>query len=238
MNKQKLIMESWRRFLKESKQLSRDDLKLFYVDKSDGDGKAFNIILYIESADANDGFPLTVIGGIDCLETEEPCIPKTMMVGSVYRNSLFSGQRLGDLLYDCGFYAAQSLGFGLTSDKNEGTKTGAQKHWSRFGASSEYVKKTTPAGNNEFDYDNSTSDPDDDCNMPDDSASNATDNSFLKKNPDEIEPLFIEMEQRHLDYVDNLKFGQGMDDSRVNQFLEELKLKSAYLFADEYDGAS
>ena len=40
-------MEGWRKFIKESQQLSRDDLKLYYVDKSDGDGKAFNIILYI-----------------------------------------------------------------------------------------------------------------------------------------------------------------------------------------------
>jgi len=129
MSKQRLIMENWRRFLKESQQLNRDDMRLLYVDKSDGNGKAFNIVLYIQTQQN-----VKVIGGIDCVETESPCIPKTMMVATVYRDSQFAGQRLGDLLYDCGFYVAQSLGFGLTSDKEGGTKTGAKKHWKRFEA--------------------------------------------------------------------------------------------------------
>ena len=237
MNKQRLIMENWRRFLKESQQLNRDDMRLLYVDKSDGDGKAFNIVLYVEDINSGGDNPFKIIGGIDCMETEEPCIPKTMMVGSVYRNSEFAGQRLGDLLYDCGFYVAQSLGFGLTSDKETGTKPGASKHWKRFETNPEYAKKATAAGNNEFDYDGSTQDPDDDCNMPDDAPSNATDHSFLKKNPDDIEPVFIKMEQNHLDYLDDLKFNQGYTDDQITELIEAIKLESAYLFADEYDNA-
>lgn len=232
MSKHKLIMEGWRRFLKESQQLNRDDMRLLYVDKSDSGGKAFNIVLYIQTQQN-----VKVIGGIDCVETESPCIPKTMMVATVYRDSQFAGQRLGDLLYDCGFYVAQSLGFGLTSDKEEGTKTGAKKHWKRFEANPEYEKKATPAGNNEFDYDGSTPDPDDDCDIPDEASSNATDHSFLKKNPDDIEPVFIKMEQNHLNYLDDLKFNQGYTSEQIVQHIEDIKLEAAYLFADEYDNA-
>lgn len=232
MSNHKLIMESWRKFLVESQQLNRDDLKLYYVDKSDGDGKAFNIILYIESMGDE-----VLVGGIDCMETQEPCIPKTMMVGTVYRFSRFKGQGLGDLLYDCGFYVAQSLGFGLTSDKESGTKSGAKKHWKRFDSNSEYIKKVTAAGNDEFDYDDSTPDPDDDCSETDDPDWNATDHSFVKKNPDDIEPLFIKMEQNHLNYLDELKFNQGFSDEKIEKFLKGLRLTSAFLFADEYDMA-
>jgi len=73
--------------------------------------------------------------------------------------------------------------------------------------------------------------------MPDEASSNATDHSFLKKNPDDIEPVFIKMEQNHLNYLDDLKFNQGYTSEQIAQHIEAIKLEAAYLFADEYDNA-
>lgn len=230
----KIIIENWRRFLRESQQINKDDMKLLFVDKSDVDGQAFSIIIYhVNPEISNFDQSLVILGGISCLETGEPCIPKTMMVGTIYRNSSFASIGLGNLLYDFGFYVAQYKGFGLTSDKVTGTKPAAAKHWKRFDSSSEYTKKKTTAGNDKFDYYDQTPDPDDDCEM-DDPTENASDHSFLKKNPNDIEPIFTQMEQNHLDFLDELKFNQGYTDAQISKILKNITRRSYALFMEEY----
>ena len=80
---------------------------------------------------------------------------------------------------DQAFWLASKEGAGLTSDHAYGTRKGAAGAWERIENSSIYRKRKTAAGNDTFDYDDSTPDPDDDCGkgMKDPLA---TDHSFEK----------------------------------------------------------
>ena len=241
MSKQKLIMESWRKFLKEAeevKQIDTRDLMLFFEDTTDDTGAGFSIIIYrIGDKDRALTYyadETTLIGGIDVLQTDEPCIPKTMQIGSSYRNPNFRGQRIGDLLYDIAFYVANSMGYGLTSDRMSGTTSAASRLWNKFASDQDYEAKTTNMGNNEIDYDNSTpDDPLDDCEKDEDEGRNATDQSFIKKNADEIEPLFNDMQGRHIDWMTSLEAARSDNPRRFERFI---KSEAYDLFQDIYFG--
>jgi len=227
MNKQKLIMEGWRRFLRESKQLAPEEMMLYFTNKTDNAGAAFNIVLYTHKGAPT--YAPVVIGGIDLVETDEPCIPNTMYVGSIYRSSEYKGRGMGKLLYDIGFYIAGSMGFGLTSDKSEGTKEAASKNWDRMKNDPEYIKRATQAGNDTFDYDNSTPDPDDDCEQPDEFSANASDHSFLKKDVGAVAGLVDKMEANHRDHIDLVNAeGLGSD------YLEKISSEAFRVFIDAY----
>ena len=241
MNKQKLIMESWRKFLKEAeevKQIDTSDLMLFFEDTTDDTGSGFSVIIYSvgdkDLASGNYTQTTTLIGGIDVLQTDEPCIPKTMQIGSSYRNPDFRKQKVGDLLYDIAFYVANSMGYGLTSDRQSGSTSSASRLWNKFATDSGYEAKATNMGNNEFDYDNSTpEDPLDDCERDEDQSRNATDQSFIKKNADEIEPLFNDMQGRHIDWMTSLESAGSNKPRRFERFI---KSEAYDLFQDIYSG--
>lgn len=227
MNKQRLIMESWRRFLKESKQVAPENMMLHFSDKTDNAGAAYNIVLYTHEGEPN--YKPIAIGGIDLVQTREPCIPNTMYVGSIYRAPEYKGKGIGKLLYDIGFYIADTMGFGLTSDKEEGTMDAAVKNWKRMENDPEYEKRKTKAGNDTFDYEGKTPDPDDDCDEPYEATKNATDHSLRKKNTGQVASLVDRMEQNHRDHMDFI-------DSKMSssKYIDLIKSSSMNLFMDVY----
>lgn len=148
----KLIVESWRKFLKESKssvtEINGLPIHLYYRNTWRDN---FNIILYVVTDDnksniskgieLHDNFE--ILGSIQIINTDDPCIPKTLQVGTVSRSSKYSGKGLGPLLYDLAFSVAHSQGYALTSDRETGSKKAARKRWSNIEASPNYENKNS-----------------------------------------------------------------------------------------------
>ena len=236
MSSHRLLVEAWRRFLKESREsvteIQGKPIHMFFYSRNSPE---FKIILYILDEKPGNRKLARVIGGVECIETEDPCIPKTLQVGTSYRDSAFAGMGLGPLLYDLAFFIAQSMGHGLTSDRYTGSKRGAKDRWSKIEADPNYEKQRTKAGNEKFDYYNDTPDDlDDDCSLDIfDPNSNATDHSFIKKDTGNTHDVLMKLEANHMDYLDSIG-----DPSAVQRFLKNLKSQSNDLFSDEYDMAS
>jgi hypothetical protein len=237
MKSQKLIMEGWRRFLNESRApVTTIDGKPIHMYYHSSGAPGFWIILYIVD-EFRPGVPRTiVVGGVDVSEIKEPCIPKTLQVEMIYRNSDYSGAGLGPLLYDLAFFIAQSMGYGLTSDREVGSKKAARERWSKIEKDSDFQKQKTTAGNDTFDYDESTPDPDDDCIKDDEMDTNATDHSFIKKDVDHIHDVLMELEGNHMDRLDNLgRFMAKEGDAARKAYLGYLRKMATTLFQEEYD---
>ena len=63
---------------------------------------------------------------------------------------------------DIAFYMVSEEGAGLTSDHHHGTRPKAGGAWKKIEKSPDYEKKTTNKGNDTFDYEDATPDPNDD----------------------------------------------------------------------------
>lgn len=234
MSKHKLIMEGWRKFINESRasvtEIDGQQICLYYHSKHP---PGFSIVLYIVGPQQDSYAEHKVIAGIDCVPTDDPCIPKTLQVATSYRHSDYTSKGLGPLVYDLAFFIAQSIGYGLTSDRDVGSKPEARNRWSKIEASPSYEKQRTKAGNEEFDYYNDTpDDPDDDCTKDLFSGSNATDHSFVKKDTGNTHDVLMKLEANHMDYLDSIPKPRAK-----KQFLMDLRMDSANLFVDEYDSA-
>lgn len=244
MNNHKLIMEGWRKFLKESKsavtEINGLPIHLYYRNTWRDN---FMIILYTVTEENKENISkgikihdnFEILGSIQIVNTEDPCIPKTLQVGTIFRNSKYSGQGLGPLLYDLAFFVAQSMGYGLTSDRETGTKKSARKRWANIEADPNYEKQRTAAGNDTFDYNKSTPDPDDDCTYDDITDRNATDHSFIKKDADKIHSTLMELEANHMDLMDMIQ--QNLGENEKSNFLSYLGMAETNMFTDEYDMA-
>lgn len=204
----KEILREWKRFLKESSQLvpytdERLEEKISLYMYQDGD-ENYGLILYRKEKYVDDFY---VIGyaSIDLLSDDGDerfsCIPQTYQVAAIYVEPELQGQGFGRILYSLAF-AVIPDGAGLTSDKYSGTLAGAQKGWKKMEKSSEYDKRKTPMGNDEFDYDTKKTPNDkmDDCktdmNLGD---SNATDHSLEKKNNSLGKQLFNDYVKQHFE---------------------------------------
>ena len=226
-------METWRRFLAESRaSVTEIDGKQICLYYHSFHPPAFSIVLYIVGPQQDRLEEFRVIAGIDCVPTDDPCIPKTLQVATSYRDSDYAGKGLGPLVYDLAFFVAQSIGHGLTSDRETGSKKGARDRWSKIEADPNYEKQRTKAGNEKFDYYNDTpDDPDDDCSLDIfDPDSNATDHSFIKKDVDQIHSTLMDLEANHLNHIETIPGARAK-----KEFLKDLRMTSTDLFQDEYD---
>jgi len=232
MSNHKLIMEGWRKFISESRapvtEIDGSQICLYYHSKHP---PGFSIVLYIVGPQQDRLEEYKVIGGVDCVPTDDPCIPKTLQIGTSYRDSDYAGKGLGPLVYDLAFFVAQSMGYGLTSDRDVGSKKGAKDRWSKIEANPNYEKQKTKAGNDKFDYYNNTpDDPDDDCTKDSFDDSNATDHSFIKKDADQTHSTLMELEANHLNHMETISGAQAK-----KAFLKDLRMASNDLFQSEYD---
>ena len=158
MSKHKLIMESWRKFLTESDRGYRtttpdgNDVYLLH-DVVGHAGTSNRITLYTIDPDALFVQPLNIeelekahkdIGSVFIMETPGPCIPNTYQVGAIHTAPDFDRQGYGTLLYDLAFLVAADKGWGLTSDRDSGTKSTASDIWASIEANdAKYEKRKT-----------------------------------------------------------------------------------------------
>ena len=205
----KEILREWKKFLlKENSQLvpytdERLEKKISLYMYQEGN-ENYGLILYRKEKYV-DGFYVIGYASIDLLSDDGDerfnCIPQTYQVAAIYVEPELQGQGFGRILYSLAF-AVIPDGAGLTSDKYSGTLAGAQKGWKKMEKSSEYDKRKTPMGNDEFDYDTKKTPNDkmDDCktdmNLGD---SNATDHSLEKKNNSLGKQLFNDYAKQHFE---------------------------------------
>jgi GNAT superfamily N-acetyltransferase len=205
----KEILREWKKFLlKENSQLvpytdERLEKKISLYMYQEGN-ENYGLILYRKEKYV-DGFYVIGYASIDLLSDDGDerfsCIPQTYQVAAIYVEPELQGQGFGRILYSLAF-AVIPDGAGLTSDKYSGTLAGAQKGWKKMEKSSEYDKRKTPMGNDEFDYDTKKTPNDkmDDCktdmNLGD---SNATDHSLEKKNNSLGKQLFNDYVKQHFE---------------------------------------
>lgn len=219
-------MESWRKFLVESN--SRDDIKLY--DTGGGDVRLIILykILGEQHLTDSDYVNVTYVDRIEVVAAiklatadkiaGKPCIPTTYQVDTVVVEEEYEGQGFQKLLMDFAFLVNSETKDvngetpGLTSDHQYGTKEKAARAWEKIEAtfekdgedlkpdsSSSYELKKTYYGNTKFDYLKKTPDPMDDCY--DAGGKQATDYSYIKKNPEEVRPEYEEMSSRHDKFV-------------------------------------
>lgn len=153
----KIIIERFRRFLKEDKL---NQLALFHAKDSDTQ----TVVLYDPTSDLSDP---EVVAAVEIAKTEEPCIPQTYQIEWVFTKKEYRGQGLGEALYGICFFLVNRLGMGLTSDQNAGTSAAAGRRWAKLVRDKNTVARKTPFGNSEFDYDGKKTpqDPFDDCGL-------------------------------------------------------------------------
>lgn len=189
----KLILENWRKFLNESIEENLSKLGLHMEQTNYG----YNIAI-MDVSDMSK-YP-KVIGMIETVKSEKPCIPKTHEIGTVATHPSVRGSGVGTYLYEvAALLVHKNFKGGITSDHQSSTTNDAKQVWDRLENKFNYVKRKTPkgpseetfnsetgevnpnykGGNNKFDYDGSTADPLDDCDNVDTSyAEPATDHSL------------------------------------------------------------
>jgi len=197
------IHENFRRFLL-NENIDPNDVCMYHH----GVGKQTQrIILYkpVQDSDIQSRLFLdtVIIGAVRIdntqAELDTPCIPETFQISSIFTHQDYEGQGFQKLLMDCAFYVLGQQGKGLTSDQDHGTTPAATRAWRKIDASGEYEKRKTAQGNDEFDYNNRTPDPDDDCNLPRDITAVST--SYKKNDTSNIQPQYDKMNANHEQYL-------------------------------------
>tara|TARA_B100002019_G_scaffold283971_1_gene291034 strand:+ start:889 stop:1602 length:714 start_codon:yes stop_codon:yes gene_type:complete len=225
----KKILNEWRKFLiKESGPsvaYNEDSLEPNYSLFLSFDDETYQMVLYRKEKYV-DSFYIIGYASVDLLsDTEDDrfnCIPQTYQVSAIYVEPELQGMGFGKLMYDLA-YAAIPSGAGLTSDKYSGTLPAAQSAWKKMEKSSEFLKRTTPMGNDEFDYDGKKTPDDkmDDCRTDMDLGdSNATHHSIQKKNNSDGDQLINMMTAQHEqnDFINREDVEYRLLDSAIKRF--------------------
>jgi hypothetical protein len=241
--RQDVIMEGWRRFLKEEKARGTrlDDSEVcLRVSISPGSDAEFTMYTPGKGTAAQMISDLQIIGEVtlSSLKSDGPCLKGDGMnpswhIEAIHTDEKFRNVGYGGLLYGFAFYVADQNNAGLTSDKNVGSKEDAVDKWKSFEKNSQtFDKVETPAGNDTFDYDEDTPDPDDDCDVLVSDSDNATDYSLDHKNPQIYEQSIATYEANHMDFLDEVLNSGFMNDREFNKFLDQAAFAS---FKRNYD---
>ena len=241
---QKLIMENWRRFLKEEKKRGvrlGDEVVCLRAEispKSDAEFTLYTPGTGTEAAEKIAGLEIIGQVNISSLKSSGPCLTAdgknpSWHVEAIHTAEKYRNVGYGGLLYGFAFYVAKNDNAGLTSDKDSGSKEDAVVKWNSFEKNAQtFNKVTTSAGSNTFDYDSTTPDPDDDCDVLVDDEQNATDFSFDHKNPQIYEQSMATYEENHMNFLDEVIDSGFMNEREFNKFLDQAAFKS---FTNEYD---
>lgn len=251
MNNQKLITETWRRFIQEQKDRgvrASEQRTCLYVEIEPENAY---FILY----ETGEGTPqeqllnLSIVGSVnlESLDDSGPCISgkpgenPSWHILSIHTNEKYRAVGYGSFLYGCAFLIAEMNGAGLTSDKYSGSKPEAKTKWSSFENDAVHSQKTytfrqTPDGSMMFDYDGTETpnDPNDDCDVPVQQGINATDFSISHKNPKIFEKSIMLYEANHGDFMDSIVSNGIMTEKEFEKFIQQADFKS---FDDAYENA-
>lgn len=191
------------------------------------------VCLYWQDRDPQEGAWGNIVGAFklrDATESlGEPCIPKTMELGEIHVAKQYQNKGYGRILYNLVFYVANSRGYGVTSDHADGTKAIAAIQWLKF---ANYIKQKTPAGNDTFDYNKSTPDPNDDCvYLPNDGSKPATDHSFVHPSWQNHQSVYDSLILQHTDNllfaldneISEEDFNYSLEDDVTKSFEREIK---------------
>jgi GNAT superfamily N-acetyltransferase len=196
----------------------------------------------------NDSDQIEVIGTITLSKTDEPCIPRTFQVDSIAVKEEYHGRGIGLDLYRFAMGVLDNREYGITSDHSSGTKEKATEFWVRLGSDAEKnaglaYKRQTDMGNDTFDYDGSTPDPNDDCETVAFSGNNATDHSF-RINPSEAGPArnqLMQLMRKHLLVKRAFERGQirasGLRSLNANALERYIEKEASKVFIEEYGKA-
>lgn len=99
---------------------------------------------------------------------DTPCIPNTMQIKYAATSDLFQNKGFGKLIYKLAaeYFKEQGASVGITSDHDHSSSKQAKVLWDSIKADPDFEFRETKEGNNTFDYDRKTPDPDDDCDPP------------------------------------------------------------------------
>ena len=167
-------------------------------------------------------------------EEKRPCIPPTFHVGMIARQAGKDYKGIGAMMYDmAATLIKRHHNGGITSDKSVSTTVGAYKVWKKMEASGNYTKRATAEGNDEFDYEDKTDDPNDDCvplygdNVP------ASNHSLQIVNDFPYLDAFMEnhkMVLKAAEYAAN-QLGEPFD---KNEYERDLREKGDEIFSKQY----
>ena len=183
----KILMENWRKYLTENKDDYLKTLGLVFT-KTDG---LYNAYLYEWFPKRfGTGWPV-IVGYIASTKVDEddggPCIPETQLIGRAAVREERKGRGIGTHMYEIvAYYMKMEHNGGISSDQEGGSTKDAARVWVKLRDKLNYIKRKTPKGpnkriydpktdellpayageNDEFDYNNSTTDPNDDCYKP------------------------------------------------------------------------
>ena len=228
----KLLMENWRVFLKESNE---EYLKTLGLDVNTSPEGEFEIILLELGENPK------VIGTIGTMEMSDtgdrgeptPCIPKTQEIGSVAVDNLYKGRGIGTYLYEVASVLVWQIDKGgITSDHSASTTKDAAPIWKKLVNKLNYIKRKTDAGSEEFDYNNETPDPDDDCYLPTDGIP-ASDHSLLI--PPERYRKIAEIMEIQMENFENMTDSTPVDSrsGAASLFTKEYKPDISGIYGDE-----
>jgi GNAT superfamily N-acetyltransferase len=235
----KLLLESWRNFINEE-VYGEDFLKTLGLTYQMIDGDFEIQVVHKNETNGQ----LSVIGMIETMEMADksgyrqtPCIPNTHEIGAVAVEPSFRGKGLGTWMYEVAAVLLSQKGeAGLTSDHSASTTNDAASVWKRLENDLNYVKRKTPVGDNKekvnmetgevtpaykggndkFDYNDSTPDPNDDCYPP--SEGEAASDHSLKIPQDRwlevAEIMNIQMEN-YDSWTENLHINTGSQAGRL-----------------------
>ena len=162
---------------------------------------------YLYHPTGNPQHPIYVISylSMGLLGTDDlKCIPFTFQVMGTYTESNAQQRGFSKTLYNMAFYIASKYKnkegepYGLTSDQYSGTTDIADtSSWSKYEQSSNYYKRTTIKGSDEFDYTGyrTPDDKDDDCETYTDKV--ATSHSFQKDSHGDASQLYLRLSGIH-----------------------------------------
>ena len=204
------------------------------------DGEIYMLILWRPTKINNKGWILRgeVLGMLWFSKTDKPCIPDTYQVNYVSIRKEFEGQGIGPLMYGLAFhYVNQVLGGGLTSDHAASSNKHSKAAWDKLSKTKNLIKRTTDAGNDEFDYENDTpDDKEDDCDVGKGTDVTFKSMFFGKKyrggigtnsswtmEPNQYSKVYDKMSERHQKYSRSAKNIRSLENELIGQ--------SANLFA-------
>lgn len=232
------IHENFRRFVNEIKRPKTSDLCAIHRTE----GTSHEITIYKDNGLRQHNFnsfhytrKVTTVAQIVIGSSQKtgsgPCIPDTHEIAQIWVNKNYRGQGWQRALMDIAFGLADSEGVGLTSDHKHGTTADAMGGWEKIEKNKNYTKKKTKRGNDTFDYNDSTPDPDDDCSTGG-KEKVATDHSFIAKYPNLMGSSLDTMKSNHKTTLRRIEYRPGAPSPE--EFEREVARKATLSFQDDY----
>jgi predicted GNAT family acetyltransferase len=145
---EKKKLEAGQQFTPEREERLREDIE------NEIFGQAGTILSYCEASQLSSQYT--------------PCIPNTMQIKYAATSDQFQNKGFGKLIYKLAaeYFKEQGSSVGITSDHDHSSSKQAKALWDSIKADPDFEFRETKEGNNTFDYDRETPDPDDDCDPP------------------------------------------------------------------------